>query len=233
MEGAERGKPKTPRASSASELSRAARCARFAQTVAAIRAAEAIVHRLRRALYFLGAHPAILAACPRAWAHRLWREVVFLKLRVRPLLIALAVPLAAGGLAALLSGGGMEVFQSLNQPPLSPPGWLFPVAWTLLYLLMGAASYLAYTRAESRAALERALLPYAVQLAFNFLWPIFFFRFSLYLFSFFWLVALWLLILATAQLFRRISRAAGNLLIPYLAWVAFAGYLNMGVYLLN
>ena len=84
-----------------------------------------------------------------------------------------------------------------------------------------------------RQALERALLPYAVQLAFNFLWPIFFFRFSLYLFSFFWLVALWLLILATAQLFRRISRAAGNLLIPYLAWVAFAGYLNMGVYLLN
>ena len=78
-----------------------------------------------------------------------------------------------------------------------------------------------------------ALALYSLQLAFNFMWPIFFFNLGWYLFAFGWLVVLWLLILAETVRFFRLSRPAGYLMLPYLAWVAFAGYLNLGVYWLN
>ena len=155
-----------------------------------------------------------------------------MKLNWKKLLICLAIPLGVGILAALLSGG-MSDYGNLIQPPLSPPGWLFPVVWTILYILMGIASYLVLTTGKSQESIRRALILYGIQLAFNFLWPIFFFSLSAYLFAFIWLVALWLLILATTISFYRISDIAGYLMIPYLVWVTFAGYLNLGIYLLN
>ena len=155
-----------------------------------------------------------------------------MKKNVKQLLIALVLPLAVGGLSWLLSGGSGE-FRSLNQPPLSPPGWMFPVAWTILYILMGIASYLVLTSGRPERNVRRALVLYGIQLAFNFLWPIFFFSLSAYLFAFIWLVALWLLILTITVSFYRISDIAGYLMIPYLVWVTFAGYLNLGIYLLN
>ena len=161
------------------------------------------------------------------------REVFCLKINKKLLIICLVIPLAVGGIAALLTGGGMDTFETLNQPPLSPPGWLFPVVWTILYILMGIASYLVLTTGKSQESIRRALILYGIQLAFNFLWPIFFFSLSAYLFAFIWLVALWLLILATTVSFYRISDIAGYLMIPYLIWVKFAGYLNLGIYLLN
>ena len=127
----------------------------------------------------------------------------------------------------------MERFASLAQPPLTPPGWVFPVVWTTLFLLMGIASYLASTPGGSRPAVGGALALYSLQLAFNFMWPIFFFNLGWYLFAFGWLVVLWLLILAETVRFFRLSRPAGYLMLPYLAWGAFAGYLNLGVYWLN
>ena len=127
----------------------------------------------------------------------------------------------------------METFQHLYKPPLAPPGWLFPVVWTILFLLMGIASYLVLVSEEEKPVIHAALRIYGMQLAVNFFWPIFFFQFDAYLFSFFWLVLLWLLIWATRRAFDRISKPAGYLLIPYLLWVAFAGYLNLGIYLLN
>lgn len=156
-----------------------------------------------------------------------------MKINKKLLIICLVIPLAVGGIAALLTGGGMNTFETLNQPPLSPPGWLFPVVWIILYILMGIASYLVLTSGKSQESIRRALVLYGIQLAFNFLWPIFFFGLSAYLFAFIWLVALWLLILATAVSFYRISDIAGYLMIPYLIWVTFAGYLNLGIYLLN
>lgn len=151
----------------------------------------------------------------------------------RDLLLCLAIPLAVGGLSAWLSLGSMEDFEALNKPPLSPPGWLFPVVWTLLFVLMGLASYLVLTSARPRQAVNRALWLYGIQLGVNFLWPIFFFDLALYLFSFLWLILLWLLIFATTVRFYHLSRLAGYLMLPYLLWVTFAGYLNWGVYLLN
>ena len=149
------------------------------------------------------------------------------------LILCLAVPLVVGAAAGLLTQNSMETFEALKQPPLSPPGWLFPVVWTALYLLMGISSYLVCVSDAAREEKARALWAYGVQLAFNFLWPIFFFNLAWYLFAFAWLVALWILILITALRFRRIRSLAGRLLIPYLLWVAFAGYLNLGIYLLN
>lgn len=156
-----------------------------------------------------------------------------MKIQWKTLLICVAIPLAVGGLAGLLSRGGMEVFASLEKPPLLPPGWLFPVVWTVLYVLMGIASYLVFTSGADRKTVGSALRVYGVQLVVNFLWPIFFFNFGWYLFSFIWLLLLLLLILITFARFWKISIPAACLLIPYLIWVVFAGYLNLGVALLN
>lgn len=156
-----------------------------------------------------------------------------MRINKKLLAICLLVPLAVGGLSALLTGGGMADFESLDKPALTPAGWLFPVAWTILYILMGAASYLALKSGGAQTNIHRALVLYGSQLAFNFLWPIFFFGMAAYLFAFVWLVALWLLVFATAICFYRLSHAATYLMLPYLLWTAFAGYLNLGVYLLN
>ena len=145
------------------------------------------------------------------------------------LITAISIPLAVGGLSALLTGDGMQSFQTVNQPPLSPPAWLFPLVWIILYILMGIASYLVVRKEGS----SKALTLYAIQLIFNFFWSVWFFGFGWYLFSFLWLICLWILILATLVSFYRISKPAGCLLLPYLLWVTFAGYLNLGVYLAN
>ena len=147
-------------------------------------------------------------------------------------LIAWAIPLAVGGLAALLSGG-MDNYKIINQPPLSPPGWVFPVVWTVLYLLMGEASYRVLVSGGDRGQIRRALTAYGVQLLLNFLWPLVFFGGQMYLAAFFLLIALWVAIFVTMRLFAKMDETAGDLLIPYLLWVTFAGYLNLGVFLLN
>lgn len=124
----------------------------------------------------------------------------------------------------------MKSFESLKKPPLSPPGWLFPVAWTALYLLMGLACYLALERSESRLW---TLEPYSIQLAMNFLWPILFFGLSQYWLAFAWLVLLWLMIGLCTVRFYKTDKRAGALMVPYFFWTAFAGYLNLGVARLN
>ena len=156
-----------------------------------------------------------------------------MKIKWDTLIKCIAIPLAVGGLAGLLTRGGMKLFQTLNQPPLAPPGWLFQVEWTILYILMGIASYLiVVSQAETNDKME-ALLLYGYQLAVNFFWPIFFFHFQWYFFSFIWLVALWILIVMTIYSFSGISKPAAYLMLPYLLWVTFAGYLNLAIYLLN
>ena len=160
-------------------------------------------------------------------------EVMMMKGKWKWLLLCLGLPLAVGGLAAFLTRGSMKIFENLNQPPLSPPGWLFPVVWTVLYALMGLASFLVLTSGAEQVKIRRALGVYLAQLGFNFLWSILFFNLEVYLAAFFWLVGLWALVLVTMVLFYKIRPVAGDLMLPYLLWVTFAGYLNYGVYLLN
>lgn len=146
------------------------------------------------------------------------------------LITAVAIPLAVGGLSAWITKDGMKAFETVNQPPLTPPMWLFPVVWSILFVLMGIASYLVVMQ---KGEDTKALTLYTVQLIFNFFWSIWFFNLGWYLFAFLWLVALWILILATTVAFYRISKPAAWLMLPYLVWVAFAGYLNLGVWWLN
>ena len=155
-----------------------------------------------------------------------------MKLQPKKLIICLAIPLAVGGLATLISGG-MESYRTMNQPPLSPPGWVFPVVWTILYLLMGYASYRILVSDAEPAAIRKALTFYGIQLALNFLWPLIFFGLQWYWLAFVWLLVLWVFIYLTMYQFGQIDDTAENLLIPYLLWVTFAGYLNFGVALLN
>ena len=155
-----------------------------------------------------------------------------MKINWKKLLICLAIPLAVGGLATLLSGG-MDTYAELVQPPLSPPGWIFPIVWTILYLLMGYASYRILVSDAPPAAIRKALTFYAIQLALNFLWPLVFFGLQWYWAAFILLLALWVFIYLTMHLFGSIDDTAENLIIPYLLWVTFAGYLNLGVALLN
>jgi len=151
----------------------------------------------------------------------------------KKLFACIAVPLAVGALSAFFTKDSMAAFQMLNKPALSPPGFLFPVVWTVLYTLMGIASYLVITSESNKQYIDDAILFYALQLAVNFFWSIFFFNFGWYLFSFLWLILLWLLIFITIFAFAKVSKPAAYLLIPYLVWVTFAGYLNFSIYLLN
>lgn len=155
-----------------------------------------------------------------------------MKPNIKKLLIYLAIPLAVGGLSAL-SSGGMSDYASLNQPPLAPPGWVFPVVWTILYLLMGYAAYRVSESGAPTQQIRQALLVYWLQLAVNFIWSPIFFGLELRLSAFIVLLILWLLICLTIYRFSKLDEKAGDLLLPYILWVTFAGYLNLGVFLLN
>lgn len=151
------------------------------------------------------------------------------------IIIGIGIPLLTGGISALLTRKSMQLFDTLKQPPLSPPGWLFPVAWTILYILMGLASYYVYRhkKSEHDEEVTCALRLYGLQLFFNFMWSIVFFNLKWYLFAFIWLMILWVMILVMTCKFKHIDRRAGNMIIPYVLWVTFAAYLNLGVYILN
>lgn len=156
-----------------------------------------------------------------------------MKLDKRLLAVCIAVPLLVGAVASLLTGGGMEVFATVEKPPLSPPGWLFPVVWTILYTLMGISSYLILTSDADESAKEGAIRVYGLQLLVNFLWPTFFFNFRWYGFSFFWLLLLWFLVVVMILRFWKINKLAAYMNIPYLIWLTFAAYLNWGIWRLN
>ena len=151
----------------------------------------------------------------------------------KTLLLCLALPLAVGLLASLLTLGGMRDYGEMLRPPLSPPGWVFPAAWTVLYLLMGLASWLVTGAAATEDMKQMALSLYAVSLAANFLWPLLFFGLGRYFLALLWLLVLLLLVVLTWRQFRRLDRRAGALLVPYILWLCFAAYLNLGAAILN
>ncbi len=138
-----------------------------------------------------------------------------------------------GALSGWLTREGMKVYeQTVTQPPLSPPSWVFPVVWATLYALMGIGAARVYLAPASNNR-SRGLLLFLVQLVFNFLWSIVFFNLQAYFFALVWLLALWALILWMILRFRRVDKPAAWLQVPYLLWVTFAVYLTFGVWLLN
>ena len=145
--------------------------------------------------------------------------------------VSIAVAVGVGSLSALLTSGSMDIYSSVEAPPLSPPSIVFPIVWTVLFTLMGISAARVFIANEYKW--NNALTVYAVQLAVNFLWSIIFFNIRALLIAFLWLILLWVLIIIMIKGFYKYDKPAAYLQIPYLLWVTFAGYLNIGIYLLN
>ena len=148
-------------------------------------------------------------------------------------LIAILIPLAAGGLSALLTRGSMEIYKDIVSPPLAPPSWLFPVVWTLLYILMGVSSARVYLSSGDKKAREDGLLSYGISLFMNFLWSVIFFRLRFFGFAALWLLVMLFFILRTVYYYAKVDKLAAKLQMPYIIWSSFALYLNIGTFLLN
>jgi len=145
----------------------------------------------------------------------------------------IALPLAIGGLSALLTANSRTYYAALEKPPLSPPGAAFPIIWTILYILMGIASYIIYRQGIKKENVRDALYYYAASLVVNFIWPLVFFRYQMPFLAFWVLLLYWLLVGITTAKFYRINHVAGLLMLPLWLWITFAGYLNLSVWLLN
>lgn len=138
-----------------------------------------------------------------------------------------------GALSGWLTRDARNVYgQTVLQPPLSPPGWLFPVVWTLLYALMGIGAARVYQTPPSKLR-SLGLNLFITQLVVNFFWSPIFFNLQAFGFAFFWLLLLWVLVLWLILVFRKVDSLAAKLQIPYLIWLTFAAYLNLGVWYLN
>ena len=152
--------------------------------------------------------------------------------KIKPYVISIAIALAVGALSALLTRNNMNVYDTLTRPALSPPMWVFPVVWTILFILMGISAAMVYCERDN-TDVSGALKIYALQLIVNFFWSIIFFNLQAYLFAVVWLGVLLLLILLMIISFYRIRKAAAYLQLPYLAWSVFAFYLTLMIYILN
>lgn len=123
-------------------------------------------------------------------------------------------------------------YQALEKPAFNPPDWLFPVVWTILYIMIAIAGWRVWRRAPIDVT-GRALAVFAVQLGLNLAWSFLFFGLQWIGLALVEIVILWLAIAANTMLFWRLDRWAGALLVPYLVWVAYAAVLNAALWLLN
>lgn len=142
------------------------------------------------------------------------------------LFIAILIPVVIGGIVGFIINPYID-YNSLVQPPLSPPSIVFPIVWTILYVLMGISYYLLKNPSKKEKII------YFIQLGVNALWSVFFFIGKFYLFSFIWIVLLDVLVIFMIGIFYHNNKASAYLQIPYLIWILFATYLNLGIYILN
>ena len=145
--------------------------------------------------------------------------------------VSILIALGVGALASALTMGSMDLYETAVTPALSPPAIVFPIVWTVLYILMGISAALIYASVDPDR--WTSLTVYALQLAVNFVWPLLFFGAQKYFAAFVCLVILFLLVVIMILRFYKINKTAAYLQIPYVLWLLFAGYLNVGVWLLN
>ena len=152
----------------------------------------------------------------------------------KPYIFSIAISLAVGGLSALVTKGNMNIYDDIVSPPLAPPMILFPIVWTILFILMGvSAARIWEKRRLNMTKANRALTVYGVNLVVNFFWSVIFFNLRSFLFAFLWLLLLIAVIVVMICKFRALDKPATYLQIPYLIWCAFAAYLNFAIYILN
>ena len=154
--------------------------------------------------------------------------------KAKPYVISILISVGTGLLSAFLTRDNMDLYNEIVTPTLSPPAILFPIVWTILYVLMGVSAAIIYNSvsidSDKRA---KALFTYGLSLVVNFFWSIIFFNMQMYFLAFVWLILLWVLILKTILEYSEINKGAAYLQIPYLLWVTFAGYLTFSIFLLN
>jgi len=154
--------------------------------------------------------------------------------RILRLIGFIALPFAAGALGSYFTYPNIEGWYSqLSKPAFSPPNWVFGPVWSLLYVLMGAASYRIFSKGLKNGEVKKGLVYYGIQLGLNSIWSIVFFGMKELGLAFVIMVALWIFIYLTIDKFMKIDRLAGMMLLPYIFWVSFAAFLNLSVYLLN
>jgi len=149
--------------------------------------------------------------------------------KVKLYVISVLIPLIPGAIIGVLTSGAMN-YGDLQQPPLAPPAALFPVVWTILYILMGVSHGILKSYDLNDSGTETV---FYAQLVVNLLWPVFFFVLKWRLFAFVWIIPLDILVITMAVRFYRKNKLAGLLQIPYVIWVLFASYLNLALFLLN
>ena len=137
-----------------------------------------------------------------------------MKINYKRLLIFTLIPVALGTIVGLLTSVNSDIDSIL-------PKWIFPVVWTILYILMGISSYLVYQKEDELPRI------YIIQLIFNLLWSFVFFKFKWFAFAFIWIILLFFLVIKMINEFRRIDKTAGNLQIPYAIWLIIAAILNL------
>lgn len=149
------------------------------------------------------------------------------------LVVSILIPLVVGFIAAMLTKNAMKDFNQMKKPFLAPPAIAFPIAWTILYILMGIAIYKVITADYSSLTRLAALLVYIVQLVLNFSWSIVFFGFDQKVVAFVILMILWVLVMCMAFIYKNVSKLSFYLTIPYILWLTFAAYLNISIVILN
>ena len=158
---------------------------------------------------------------------------MFKTINLKKLVISLLVTFGAGFLAYFFSKDAMQDYSNLNLPPLSPPSVVFSIVWPLLYLLMSIGLYITSNSKAPQPQKSLGYALYGIQLVFNFLWTLFFFVFGFYTFSAVWLAILIIIVAFCTFVFFRVNSTAGKLMLPYLIWLLFALYLNIGTAILN
>ena len=148
---------------------------------------------------------------------------------LKTLIVNLVISLGVGGLSSILTRDSMDIYSTITLPPFAPPSSLFPIMWTILYILMAISATIIYRKSSS----AKSLVIYAVQLLVNFIWPLIFFDGRMFFVSFLWLILLWILVLWMTVEFYKVDHIAAYLQIPYILWLTFAAVLNWSIFSLN
>lgn len=156
------------------------------------------------------------------------------KIRFIPLIISIAIPLFIGGITSLIIPNMQSIYENLAKPIFSPPSIVFPIVWTILYILVGIASYKVYILKYDNIDVSSAIFVYGIQLLLNFLWPLIFFGFRLYGLAFIELILLIIFVVLTIiRFYQKAGIKVVLLLLPYLIWLIYAGVLNFFIWMLN
>lgn len=152
------------------------------------------------------------------------------KINWKRLIIIIIITFIVGSFFSFFTMNNMDTFKELEKP-VNVPGILFPIVWSILYLLMSISCYIITTKDDKNK--DNAIIWYGIQLIINSLWSLIFFGFSAYLFSFIWIILLLISVIIMIVKFYKIDKTASYLNIPYVLWILFAGFLNLGIYILN